>query len=390
MNELSVHPLKYRIIGSSSEDPDFPLFSLISGGQNEGWHSIRFCTYPQEILIQFTQPVRLRQVNILLHQTFIPSSIEFFYFFPEKYDDFFKDYNSLTFNKIGYVTPDSNSKTDYKAREYKKVAFNENVLYLKLVLNKCIYNLYNTFNQVAIISIECFGFDFTVNNIDYLFPNRNKSLNYFANNMNNYIPNPNLDDNDLDEVCINKIDELKLQLNRCVEEENYDQAKVINELIQRIKILGQKIYNLQEIKFKSIEVNDYDNAKIVKNEIERIKNIIKEVVVGNFVIPDEAYTDLPENQMNINLPQQNFPDELKNEINFKEDTENNDNIINNNENNDNNNNNNNNNNNPNIDYDSIENRPLTLNKNNPFLEKNQEFMNEEPDVFEDLKNMSKK
>jgi centrosomal protein CEP104 len=386
MNELSVHPLKYRIIGSSSEDPDFPLFSLISGGQNEGWHSIRFCTYPQEILIQFTQPVRLRQVNILLHQTFIPSSIEFFYFFPEKYDDFFKDYNSLTFNKIGYVTPDSNSKTDYKAREYKKVAFNENVLYLKLVLNKCIYNLYNTFNQVAIISIECFGFDFTVNNIDYLFPNRNKSLNYFANNMNNYIPNPNLDDNDLDEVCINKIDELKLQLNRCVEEENYDQAKVINELIQRIKILGQKIYNLQEIKFKSIEVNDYDNAKIVKNEIERIKNIIKEVVVGNFVIPDEAYTDLPENQMNINLPQQNFPDELKNEINFKEDTENNDNIINNNENKDNNNNNNN----PNIDYESIENRPLTLNKNNPFLEKNQEFMNEEPDVFEDLKNMSKK
>ena len=387
MNELSVHPLKYRIIGSSSEDPDFPLFSLISGGQNEGWHSIRFCTYPQEILIQFTQPVRLRQVNILLHQTFIPSSIEFFYFFPEKYDDFFKDYNSLTFNKIGYVTPDSNSKTDYKAREYKKVAFNENVLYLKLVLNKCIYNLYNTFNQVAIISIECFGFDFTVNNIDYLFPNRNKSLNYFANNMNNYIPNPNLDDNDLDEVCINKIDELKLQLDRCVDEENYDQAKVINELIQRIKILGQKIYNLQEIKFKSIEVNDYDNAKIVKNEIERIKNIIKEVVVGNFVIPDEAYTDLPENQMNINLPQQNFPDELKNEINFKEDTENNDNIINNNENNDNNNNNNNN---PNIDYESIENRPLTLNKNNPFLEKNQEFMNEEPDVFEDLKNMSKK
>ena len=387
MNELSVHPLKYRIIGSSSEDPDFPLFSLISGGQNEGWHSIRFCTYPQEILLQFTQPVRLRQVNILLHQTFIPSSIEFFYFFPEKYDDFFKDYNSLTFNKIGYVTPDSNSKTDYKAREYKKVAFNENVLYLKLVLNKCIYNLYNTFNQVAIISIECFGFDFTVNNIDYLFPNRNKTLNYFANNMNNYIPNPNLDVNDLDEVCINKIDELKLQLDRCVDEENYDQAKVINELIQRIKILGQKIYNLQEIKFKSIEVNDYDNAKIVKNEIERIKNIIKEVVVGNFVIPDEAYTDLPENQLNINLPQQNFPDELKNEINYKEDTENNDNIINeNNSNNDNNNNNNK----PNIDYESIENRPLTLNKDNPFLEKNQEFMNEEPDVFEDLKNMSKK
>ena len=389
MNELSIHPLKYRIIGSSSEDPDFPLFSLISGGQNEGWHSIRFCSYPQEILIQFTQPVRLRQVNILLHQTFIPSSIEFFYFFPQKYDDFFKDINSLIFNKIGYVNPDSNAKTDYKAREYKKVAFNENVLYLKLVLNKCIYNLYNTFNQVAIISLECFGFDFTVNNIDYLFPNRNKSLNYFANNMNNYIPNPNLDDNDLDEVCLNKIDELKLQLDRCVEEENYDQAKIINELIQRIKILGHKIYNLQEIKFKSIEVNDYDNAKIVKNEIERIKNIIKEVVVGNFMIPEDAYMDLTENQLNMNIPQQNFPDDFKNENNFKENNiENNDNFINNNynENNDNNINNNN----PNIDYNLIENRPLTLAKNNPFLEKNQEIINEFPDVFENSEYNKKK
>jgi centrosomal protein CEP104 len=379
MNELSIHPLKYRIIGASSEDPDFPIFSLISGVQNEGWHSIRFCPYPQEILIQFIQPVRLRQVNLLLHQTFIPSSIEFFYFFPEKYDDFFKDFNSLTFNKIGYVNPDSNSKTDYKAREYKKVAFNENVLYLKIVLNKCIYNLHNTFNQVALISIECFGFDFTVNNIDYLFPNRNKTLNYFANNMNNYVPNPNISDNELDEECLTKIDELKSQLDKFVEEENFDQAKIINELIQRIKILGHKIYNLQEIKLKAIEVNDYDNAKIVKKEIDRIKNIIRDVVVGNFMIPEEAYMETQEKQEdNINFPQQNFPvdinenDKILNQNSY----EINENISNNNSN-------------QNIDYNSIENLPLSKGEKNPFYNKNQELIKkaeeEDPEILEKLK-----
>ena len=107
------------------------------------------------------------------------------------------------------------------------------------------------------------------------------------------------------------------------------------------------------------------------------------------MIPEDAYMDLPENQLNMNIPQQNFPDDFKNENNFKENNfENNDNFINNNynENNDNNINNNN----PNIDYNLIENRPLTLAKNNPFLEKNQEIINEFPDVFENSEYNKKK
>ena len=277
MNEIPLSPLKFRIIGASTEDPEHPLFSILSQKPTEGWNSVRFCLFPQEVLIQFTKPVRLRQINIVLHETKIPSKIDIYHFFPKQYNDFFADYNTLTYEKIGYVIPDSNMKSDYKARELKKVFLNENCLYLKLVFHKPHINIYNPFNQVALITMTCLGFDFTPNNIDTFYPNRNKDLNYFSNNMDAYIPNPDINDNELDDVCINKIEELKLQVDNAVKNENYDHAKVLDELIKRIRLLGIKIKNLTDIKVRAIEISDYDTAKQMKNEIERIREIINEV-----------------------------------------------------------------------------------------------------------------
>ena len=95
--------------------------------------------------------------------------------------------------------------------------------------------------------------------------------------MDAYIPNPDINDNELDDVCINKIEELKLQVDNAVKNENYDHAKVLDELIKRIRLLGIKIKNLTDIKVRAIEISDYDTAKQMKNEIERIREIINEV-----------------------------------------------------------------------------------------------------------------
>ena len=56
--------LNYSVIGSSSEDEEHPLFSLISKDKNEGWCSAPFCKYPQEIILQLDNPCRLTQINI--------------------------------------------------------------------------------------------------------------------------------------------------------------------------------------------------------------------------------------------------------------------------------------------------------------------------------------
>ena len=36
-------PINYSVIGATSEDPEHPLYSIISRDRNEGWCSASFC-----------------------------------------------------------------------------------------------------------------------------------------------------------------------------------------------------------------------------------------------------------------------------------------------------------------------------------------------------------
>ena len=75
--ENNLHKLKYRLIEASTEDPDNPLYELLRGVDSTGWVSVRFCTYPQEILLQFLTPVHLKKIHILSNEKKIASMLEF-------------------------------------------------------------------------------------------------------------------------------------------------------------------------------------------------------------------------------------------------------------------------------------------------------------------------
>ena len=45
---------------------------------SRGWQSLKFCDFPQEIIIQFSSIVNLRQLQFLSHQSKIASRIELF------------------------------------------------------------------------------------------------------------------------------------------------------------------------------------------------------------------------------------------------------------------------------------------------------------------------
>ena len=172
--------LKYRLVGVSTEDPENPFYSLISGLKNDGWCSVRYSTYPQELLIQFCRPCRLRQVNLLLHEYKIPSKIDLYYFFPKTFSEFNLDIDDLIFEKLGYIIPNINKIPNKEAREFKQIFMNENVYYLKFVFHQNYPNLKNLFNQVGLISIQCYGIDFTANNINGLYPNIRKPTDFLT------------------------------------------------------------------------------------------------------------------------------------------------------------------------------------------------------------------
>lgn len=59
----NVQKLKYRIIYCSGEDQDYPVTELLDPTSNSrGWQSAKFCEYPQEIIVQFPQLVRLKSL----------------------------------------------------------------------------------------------------------------------------------------------------------------------------------------------------------------------------------------------------------------------------------------------------------------------------------------
>ena len=68
MSHNYLQKLNYNIVNiSSNKDESLnPAKSIISF--DNSWTSERFCTYPQQIIIQFDSPVNLRQINIISHE----------------------------------------------------------------------------------------------------------------------------------------------------------------------------------------------------------------------------------------------------------------------------------------------------------------------------------
>ena len=276
--------LKYRIIGASTEDPESPVYAIISGLKNNGWSSVRYSTYPQELLIQLCRPCRLRQINLIFHEYKIPSRVDLYYYFPKTFSDFNLDIDDLIFEKIGYIIPDTNMRSHYQAREFKKIFINENVYYLKFVFYKNYNNLKNDFNQVGLVSIECFGIDFTANNINGLYPNIKHPTDYFTNqSLYPQVKKKEYDDNMLDEVCILKINKLKDALDLRIKIENYDQSKKLHELIQLVRKFGEQINDAKETKNKALELNDYDTCNTAKKKIDLLREKVKSIDSGLYL-----------------------------------------------------------------------------------------------------------
>ena len=288
-------PLDFSVVGATSEDPDHTLYSIMSDDKNEGWCSVPFCKYPQEIIIQLNQPSNLSQINLTLHESKIPTKIDFYYFYPDDNKEKDKklnkqlDFNNIPFLKLGYIIPNSNQKTNYKAREFQKIKINRNVLFVKFVLHKNYINLENKYNQVSLISIEFLGLE-----LENTF-NNNLFQSIKSSNSNNISSKPKYNDEDLDENCLSKLKEIKTTLDLCVQKEKYERAKIFRELYQRVRLLGEQIIILSEYKLKSIETNDFESCKKFQGEIDRIKKLINEINV-NF----------PENNENENT-EENSP-----------------------------------------------------------------------------------
>ena len=64
--------IPFQIVSASSADEQHPASELNHHGPLvNGWQSNRFCSYPQELIVQFEHIARIRRVQLLSHQFLI-------------------------------------------------------------------------------------------------------------------------------------------------------------------------------------------------------------------------------------------------------------------------------------------------------------------------------
>lgn len=82
-----------------------------------------------------------------------------------------------------------------------------------------------------------------------------------------------VNEGELDSTVQEKIRVLNEAKVRAVEEEDFDRAKHLKDAVDRLKMAGAQLVQMESQKRLAIENEDFDSAKVLKFEIERLRNM---------------------------------------------------------------------------------------------------------------------
>ena len=160
---------------------------------------------------------------------------------------------------------DTNERFNFRTRESRKVYINSKSLFLKIQLDKNYINQYNIFNQVGLMYIDFMG--------EYL-PITGKTRN---NNLllQNNLKIDTIKDEDLENICGDKLEKLKELMDKNIKSENYEECKQLKAKMEKIRQYGKKIYNLESQKKLAVKNEDFDKAMELRDLVEKMKNNLK-------------------------------------------------------------------------------------------------------------------
>jgi len=124
--------LPRKVHECSSEDPANSSSQLAADYTRQielgGWHSRKFCEYPQALTLRLSSPANVRQIKLLSHEFKIASRIELQYLPVEDTENYFL---------IGHLNFESNP-SDATTRELKTVHLDVTTRMIRIIF----YNPY--------------------------------------------------------------------------------------------------------------------------------------------------------------------------------------------------------------------------------------------------------
>ncbi|KAG0555358.1 hypothetical protein KC19_12G163700 [Ceratodon purpureus] len=270
--------LPFNVVYCSGQDEDYPASELNNGVLSRGWQSSRFCYYPQEIVLELQWPSRIINMQLLSHEFKIPTKVEVFVSLIVPYV-----HEAIgQMKRLGYLALDCNERSGHQARELKSVYIDSPATVVRLVFHNCHCNDYNAYNQVGLMALILTGEPLDEQQWtlltqpgfeDLLQTPRKQSRNSKLEEAKMQGSSRSSPERkcDVDISTANRILQLQEEKNSAVLGEDYDEAKRLKGLIDRLKIIGEEIKQLENKKQLAVENEDYDTAKSCKKEIEKLR-----------------------------------------------------------------------------------------------------------------------
>merc|ERR1712166_845390 len=248
----------FRVLSASSEDPENSSAELNEQTPDtRGWHSQANCRFPQEVVIQFAQPINLSQLQVLSHESLIATRIELFVVDPSR--------GANDWQRLGHFSLSPNEKSSYQARELKSVQLSGGCSSLMLRLLDVHRNPLNPYNQVGIVLLSVFG-EITTSPLPPVPANAygappvsGGGLQMLANDLG------------CDQETASRIRDLTMQKEAAVASEDYDTAKRCKLQITELQKLAAQIADLEAQKKRAVQDEDYDTAKVLKGRIDMLR-----------------------------------------------------------------------------------------------------------------------
>ncbi len=242
--------IPYRVVHCTSSDDQHTERELEKGRSRRGWHSARFCDYPQELVLRFDEEVDIREIRVLSHQSKIAAQILVSV-------GRGPGLRGGSFESLGYMRLDPNERSNFNARELKKVHVNTRGSMLKLSIQKSHINRINHYNQVALMAIEVLG--------------SARRRDGRSNARSGESGADSSRGKGADARTKAKIKALLEAKKRAVAEEDYARAKKIKLAIEALEKIGPHLAMLERKKKEAVEREDFDTASAIKEEIQRIR-----------------------------------------------------------------------------------------------------------------------
>jgi centrosomal protein CEP104 len=225
------------------------------------------------------------------------------------------DYASATFKRLGYLSLDSNQRSNFQARELKSVYINAHGNFVKLLISRCHTNYSNIYCQVGIVALNVLGQPCAEHqDADATHAQHAPAMTARPHDTQLRVPahqqhtklTPQQSiqqaiargsgdlaiDLSFDPSTADRLRTLANAKAKAVKEEDYALAKQIKVAETELRELGLKLAELDAAKNEAVRVEDYDQAKLLKDEVEslrkQIDNKFKEINIPGLNLEERA------------------------------------------------------------------------------------------------------